>query len=133
MPHWIPEAAIRAVHAELLLEHGGLEGSVDENALGATLARPRQFDNYSNPAATLPQLAAAYGFGFARNHCFTDGNKRIALVAIDIFLQMNGQDLIAEEADAAVTLRALAAGDIDEAALAQWIEDNMQPLIDVSA
>ncbi|MES9880106.1 MAG: type II toxin-antitoxin system death-on-curing family toxin [Sedimenticola sp.] len=122
---WIPEPAIRAIHAELLHEHGGLDGPVDENALGATLARPQQLDHYSNPASTLSQLAAAYGFGFAKNHCFRDGNKRVALAAIDVFLQMNGHELTATEADAVVTFLALAAGDIDQNQLAEWISRNM--------
>jgi death-on-curing protein len=126
MPVWIPEAAVLAMHAELLQEHGGLDGLVDENALGATLARPQQLEYYSNPAVTLSQLAAAYGFGFAKNHCFSDGNKRIALVAVDVFLQMNGYELIASEVDAAVTFQALAAGELDENQLAEWIAGNMQ-------
>lgn len=121
MIRWIPEAAIRAIHAELIREHGGCEGPVNDHALGATLARPRQLAHYGDPPATLPQLAAAYGFGLARNHCFTDGNKRIALAAIDVFLQLNGVELTAEEPDAVATLQALAAGDLDEPALAQWI------------
>jgi death on curing protein len=126
MPVWIPEAAVRAMHAELLQEHGGLDGPVDENALGATPARPQQLDHYSNPAVAIPQLAAAYGFGFANNHCFSDGNKRIALVAVDVFLQMNGYELIATEADAVVTIQALAAGEFDENQLAEWIAHNMR-------
>jgi death-on-curing protein len=126
MPVWIPEAAIRAMHAELLQEHGGLGGPVDENALGATLARPQQLEHYSNPAATLPQLAAAYGFGFAKNHCFSDGNKRIALVAVDVFLQLNGYELVASEVDATVTFQALAAGEFDESQLVEWVDRNMQ-------
>jgi death-on-curing protein len=126
MPVWIPEAAIRAMHAELLQEHGGLDGPVDENVLGATLARPQQLEHYSNPEATLPQLAAAYGFGFAKNHCFSDGNKRIALVSVDVFLQLNGYELIASEADAAVTFQALAAGEFDESQLVEWVDRNMQ-------
>jgi death-on-curing protein len=126
MPVWIPEAAIRAMHAELLQEHGGLDGPVDENVLGATLARPQQLEHNSNPEATLPKLAAAYGFGFAKNHCFSDGNKRIALVSVDVFLQLNGYELIASEADAAVTFQALAAGEFDESQLGEWVDRNMQ-------
>ena len=126
MPVWIPDAAIRAMHAELLQEHGGLDGPVDENALGATMARPQQLEHYSNPAATLSQLAAAYGFGFAKNHCFSDGNKRIALVAVDVFLLLNGYELVASEVDATVTFQALATGELGESQLAEWIACNMQ-------
>jgi death-on-curing protein len=124
MPRWIPEVAIRAIHAELLAEHGGLDGAVDEDMLAATLARPQQLETYSNPPASLFQLAAAYGFGFAKNHCFTDGNKRISLVAIDVFLQLNGYELTAEEAEVAIVIEGLAAGEMSEDELANWIERN---------
>jgi len=128
MPQWIPGAAIRAIHAELLLEHGGLDGPVSEDMLGATLARPQHLDTYSSPAASLFQLAAAYGFGFAKNHCFKDGNKRISLSAMDVFLQMNGYELTAQEAETVIVIQALAAGDMSEDDLARWIEANAAPL-----
>ena len=124
MPCWIPESAIRAIHAELLAEHGGLDGPVDEDMLGATLARPQQLETYSDPPASLFQYAAAYGFGFAKNHCFKDGNKRICLAPTDVFLQLNGHELVAEEAEAAIIIEALAAGEMTENDLAQWIEIN---------
>lgn len=95
--------------------------------LGATLARPQQLATYSNPAPSLFQLAASYGYGFAKNHCFKDGNKRITLVAIDMFLELNGFELTAPEADAVFTIEALAADDISEDELANWIEANAQP------
>ncbi|MCP3665589.1 MAG: type II toxin-antitoxin system death-on-curing family toxin [Gammaproteobacteria bacterium] len=128
MPFWIPENVIRAIHAQLLQEHGGLDGPIDENALGATLGRPQQLDHCSNPAAILPQLAAAYGFGFAKNHCFRDGNKRVSLAAVDVFLQINGHELKATEEDVVITFQALAAGEIDERTFAEWIANNMHAL-----
>lgn len=128
MPQWIPEAAVRTIHAELLAEHGGLDGPVDEDMLGATLARPQHLETYSDPPASLFQYAAAYGFGFAKNHCFTDGNKRISLVAIDVFLQLNDYELAAEEAEAVIIIEGLAAGDMTEDELAHWIETNATAL-----
>ena len=128
MPRWIPETAIRSIHTELLAEHGGLDGPVDDDMLGATLARPQQLEAYSDPPASLFQYAAAYGFGFAKNHCFTDGNKRICLAAIDVFLQMNGYELVAEEAEAAIIIEGLAAGDMTEDELVHWIETNTTAL-----
>lgn len=128
MPVWIPEAAIRAIHRELMGEHGGLQGNTDPGALGATLARPRQLYHYEKTVPGLADLAAAYSFGFAKNHCFTDGNKRVALAVIDVFLQMNGHELIAPEEEAAVMIQALAASEMDDVELADWIAQNMAPL-----
>ena len=127
MARWLPEAAIRVIHGELLAEHGGLDGMVNEDMPGATLARPQHLEAFSNPSPSLFQLAASYGFGFARNHCFSDGNKRVALAAIDVFLQLNGMELIASEAEAVVTIESIAAGDISEEELAVWVEASSQP------
>jgi death-on-curing protein len=69
----------------------------------------------------LPRLAAAYGFALARGHCFPDGNKRVALAIIDVFLRMNGLALSADETDAVMTMQALAARDLTEEDLADWI------------
>ena len=115
----------------MLVEHGGLDGTVDDDKLGATLARPTQKFIYDDPTPSVFELAAAYGYGFARNHCFTDGNKRVALVAIDSFLMMNGFELIAPEVEATVVITDLAGGNLTEAELCAWIEENSQALTDV--
>ncbi len=125
---WLPEAAILAMHGELLAEHGGLDGSVNANKLASTMARLMQLQRYKSP--TLHEVAASYGYGFGRNHCFSDGNKRIALVAIDVFLQLNGEELSAPEADAVLTIEDLAAGDIGEEDLSTWIDGYTTKLIE---
>lgn len=114
------------MHAEVLAEHGGSRGPADEGCLESTLARPRNLAAYGEPE--LPALAASYGYGLGRNHCFTDGNKRIALTAMDVFLQLNGHELTATEPEAVVTLELLAGGELEEADLAAWIQHHSQPL-----
>ena len=123
-PVWVPAAAARAIHAELIREFGGLAGSPKEPAFASTLMRPQQLLAYENAQPPLWRLAAAYGYGFAKNHCFPDGNKRVALAVIDVFLQLNGLELIAREEDAVLTIQALAAGQMTEIELADWIERN---------
>jgi death-on-curing protein len=125
-PVWVPESAKRAIHAELIREHGGLQGPSREGALEAALARPRHAYAYAGSAPSLASLAASYGFALAKGHCFTDGNKRIALAIIDVFLQLNGSELIVGEEDAVVTILALAAGEVSEAELAEWIAAHCQ-------
>ena len=104
----------------MLLTHGGMPGLRDENLLESTLARPRQRYAYE-PAVDLAALAAAYGFGLARNHPYNDGNKRVAFVAMAVFLGLNGYELTARDADVVTAIVALAAGEIDEEALSDWI------------
>jgi death-on-curing protein len=127
-PVWVPSDAVVAIHSALLQEHGGLVGSPRPDSLEAALARPKQLHQYTQPKPSLARLAAAYGFALAKGHCFADGNKRLALSIIDVFLQMNGWELAASEPDAVVTLQALAAGEPTEEELTGWIDANSRPL-----
>lgn len=120
-PVWVPQRAVVAMQAELISEHGGLSGSPRKGDLEAALARPRNQHAYGEAAATLPRLAAAYGYALARGHCFPDGNERVALATIDVLLRMNGLELTAPETDAVHVIQSLAAGELDEDELAAWI------------
>ena len=121
-PVWLNASLVRALHAELLAEYGGLDARCNEALLESALARPQQRHIYGDPPPTLMELAAAYGFGLARNHSFSDGNKRVALMAMYVFLRLNDQVLDAPEVEAVAVIQDLAAGRFDEAALAAWLE-----------
>jgi death-on-curing protein len=118
---WIERAVVLAIHNEQLAEHGGLTGIRDEGLLESALARPLNLAAYHTPDCA--DLAAAYGFGICRNHPFMDGNKRTAFVVIELFLAMNGYELVAEDADCVLTMFALAAGEFEEPSLAAWIRE----------
>jgi death-on-curing protein len=122
---WIDPAVILAVHEEQLAEHGGAAGIRDAGMLESALARPRNLAHYGEPDA--PALAAAYGFGLARNHPFVDGNKRSAFVAVELFLHLNGLRLDAPDADCVMVMLSLAAGDIDEPTFAAWLRERVAP------
>lgn len=123
MPVWLNQREIIYFLQLTITEDGGLRGPINDGRLQSTLARPQHLQAY-NPTTSIHRLAAAYGFGFARNHCFVDGNKRVALNAIDVFLMCNGVEFEPDEAEAVVMINAVAAGDIDEETLSSWIEDN---------
>jgi death-on-curing protein len=125
-PKWLTKRLVIAMHGEALAEHGGLYGLRDEGLLESALAKPMNAAAYGEPS--LFELAAAYGFGFAKNHAFHDGNKRLALIAIDVFLQQNGWELTADETNAANFIVALASGEKPEPELAAWIKENAQQL-----
>lgn len=122
---WVRSSVILAVHDEQIAEHGGAEGLRDAGLLESALARPLQLAAYGDPDAA--DLAAAYAFGIARNHPFVDGNKRTAFVAMELFLALNGYCLNAGDADCVVTMLSLAAGEIDEAAFAEWVRRHVLP------
>jgi death-on-curing protein len=108
-------------HFRQIREHGGAYGLRDENALESALARPRQRWHYQ-PDTRLAVLAAAYALGLVRNHPYMDGNKRIGLVVMVAFLARNGIEVTATSVEAVSIVLALAAGEVTEAALADWIE-----------
>jgi death-on-curing protein len=124
-PKWLTVDLVLAIHDEQLREFGGPAGLRDAGALESALGRAR--NRWAYEGGDLPRLAAAYGFGIARNHPFVDGNKRAALLAIVAFLGLNDVEFTASEAEAVVMIRDLAAGVIDEDVLARWIADNISP------
>ena len=119
-PRWVSRIVADAVQTDMLLTHGGMLGLRDDNSLESALARPRQLLAYA-PDADLPALAAAYGYGLARNHPYNDGNKRVAFGVMAVFLGLNGLELTASEAEVVTTMIALASGELDEDTLADWI------------
>jgi death-on-curing protein len=120
---WVREDVILAVHDEQLAEHGGISGIRDSGLLQSALARPQNQSAYAEPDAAA--LAAAYAFGLARNHPFADGNKRTAAVAALMFLDQNGIDFEIGEAELVVMILALAAGELNEEAVATWFRDRL--------
>lgn len=124
-PRWVPRVVVDAIHTDMLLAHGGLPGLRDEDLLESALARPRQRLAYE-PTTDLAEMAAAYAFGLARNHPYRDGNKRVAFVTMAVFLGLNGLEFSATEAEVVTTMVALAAGTIDEAALAGWVREKTE-------
>ncbi|MGN6460751.1 MAG: type II toxin-antitoxin system death-on-curing family toxin [Pseudolabrys sp.] len=119
---WLTVEMIVAIHDEQLAVHGGPSGIRDSGALESALDRPR--NEWAYEQAELPELAAAYAYGMAKNHPFVDGNKRTALLALYTFLGINDVDFIVPEADAAAMILALAAGEVSEENLTRWIRDN---------
>jgi death-on-curing protein len=107
------------VHDAQLAEHGGAAGIRDPGLLQSALTRPRNLHAYGE--TDLCRLAAAYASGIVRNHPFVDGNKRTAFLAAYVFLGLNGLDLGADEAVAATTMLALASGEMEETAFADWL------------
>lgn len=126
-PIWIDNEEARVIHQLQLAEHGGASGIRDQGLFESAVDRPRNLFTYSKPAATLYQLAAAYAYGLAKNHAFVDGNKRTAFVVCLSFLKQNGFAVTASQEMRYLTFYALAAGDLTEAELAVWLEQNSQP------
>lgn len=120
-PIWIEEAVVIAIHRRQLAEHGGSDGIRDKGLLESALFRPKNKYNYGNP--TIFELAAAYGYGIAKNHPFIDGNKRTSYVVTRTFLKLNGCDIQASAIEKYQMWMRLASSQINEAELVKWISE----------
>ncbi len=125
-PEWLDIDIVLDFHAEQLALFGGADGTRDRGLLESALARPRNKFTYGE--TNIAALAAAYGFGIARNHPFVDGNKRTALAAMIVFLALNKFDLEAPQEAATAIVLGMAAGEVTETVLAGWITDHVKSL-----
>lgn len=123
---WLRIDTVIAIHKLQIAEHGGDDGVRDLGLLESALARPRNIEAYE-PDADIARLAAAYGFGIARNHPFTDGKKRTALAATRTFLRLNDFAIDASQQEKALTFLALAEGSLTEEELSEWIRTKLSP------
>ena len=123
-PVWVNRRAILLLHAESLAAFGGSSGMRDEGLFESALERARMRWTYQ-PESSIPELAACYGFGLAKNHAMLDGNKRLGFLAIGVFLRANGYRLAADRAEAVVVMEDVAAGRLDERGLATWIQNHV--------
>jgi death on curing protein len=132
-PCWLDIHDVCAIHGEIIAESGGAEGILNKGALESTLSKPKNLYHYADDV-TLYKLAASYGYGLVKNHCFVDGNKRIALIAVYTFLSVNGIELTALEVDAANFFLNLAASletqEDSMKKLEYWLQDNSELISD---
>jgi death-on-curing protein len=120
--HWLREDVVVAMHSEQIAEHGGRPGIRDAVLLSSALIRPQNQAAYG--VSSVFDLAAAYAFGIISNHPFLDGNKRAGFLAAYVFLNLNGWELMASEAEVVTAVLALTVKEMDEAGLSKWLKDH---------
>jgi death on curing protein len=119
---FIPDEIVPIMHADLIRRYGGLLGIRDRGLLASALAQPKMTVQKRFLHRTIFDKAAAYGFHVCRNHPFVDGNKRIAFVLMDVFLQKNGWNLETSEEEAYETMIQLASGNLTKPDLSTWLK-----------
>lgn len=124
---WITVEEAIALHNKIIERFGGSSGILDNGLLDSALARPQNLACYSSDASIF-ELAAAYGFGLTKNHCFVDGNKRTAFVVMTVFLLRNGYELVVPEPEAVSVMVSLAKSELSQEELATWIFSNILAL-----
>jgi death on curing protein len=122
-PAWITADQVIAIHSRQLRRFGGAPGIRDQGLLQSAIQRP--VNKWQYEQADLPELAAAYAYGLAKNHPFVDGNKRAAFMSMIVFLRKNGLRFAPAQVHATKIIISLAAGEVSENSLARWIRDNL--------
>ena len=126
---FIPDDIVPLIHADLLRRYGGRPGLRDRNLLASALAQPKMTFEGRFLHRTVFDKAAAYGYHIGKDHPFVDGNKRLAFVLIDIFLQRNGWNLTASEEDAYSLMTALARSELTKPALVKWLRQHSAKIL----
>jgi death-on-curing protein len=122
--NYLSPAELIAIHELLIGEFGGMRGITEAGfgRLEAAAAMPRASMFGEDIYASVPEKAAALCQAITRAHPFSDGNKRVALVALDVFLARNGYALHATDDGAYEIMMALARGELGREELAAWVQ-----------
>ena len=116
-----------ALHRDVLQDSGGVSGIRDLGALESALAQPRASSGGTDLHLSVPAKAAALGFSLTLNHAFVDGNKRVAHAAMEVFLTLNGYEIVAPVDEQERLMLDLAAGGVTREQLAGWLKKHLQP------
>ncbi len=121
---FLQEELVMIIHSDLLQRYGGRAGLRDLALLQSALAQPKVTVGRKSVHKSLFDKAAAYGFHLCRNHPFIDGNKRVAFVLMDLFLQRNGREIVAKEEDAYSLMIDLSSGKVSKTQLSSWLKNH---------
>ena len=126
--HYLSSADLIAIHELLIARMGGMAGITEAGfgRLDQAAAAPQLSAFGAELFVDEQSKAAALCHAIVRGHPFSDGNKRVALVALDVFLTQNGYTLTATNDQAYETMMALASGDMERAALIAWVKQNVE-------
>lgn len=113
---------IMSIHARMIASFGGAEGVADRGMLESAVAMPTAAFAGELLHKSLPAMAAAYLFHICKNHPFLDGNKRTAVVAAEIFLNVNGMRLDVSNEDLKQLCLGVAAGEISKEEAVNFFE-----------
>jgi death on curing protein len=121
-------AEVLSLHADLLASVGGAAGVRDLGRVQGALAQPMATFDGVDLYPTLIAKAAALGFSLIQGHPFVDGNKRIGHAAMEVFLMLNGFEILASVDEQEATVLAVASGSLSREAFTLWLERHAQGL-----
>jgi len=118
---------LRNVQSRLIERYGGLAGVRDPGGLESAVARPENLLVYGG-VGSVAELGAALAWAILRNHPFTDGNKRAALAALTLFLELNESRLTCSEVEETAMMLRAAGSEMSEEEWTAWVWRSVEPL-----
>jgi death-on-curing protein len=112
---------IISLHSKLISQSGGLDGIRDASLLDLSVNSPYHTFGGEHLYPTIQAMAAHLAFSLINNHPFVDGNKRIGILAMMVFLKINGLALVCTDNELETLGWGLADGSISEGELIEWI------------
>lgn len=116
------------LHADLVATSGGATGVRDLGRVQAALAQPMATFGGEDLYPALADKAAALGFALVQGHAFIDGNKRIGHAAMEVFLMLNGLELVESVDEQERAILAVASGKMSREAFAEWLTQRVRAL-----
>jgi death-on-curing protein len=113
------------LHRLIIEQSGGSAGMRDLGLLESALAQPEMTFGGQEFYSTLADKAAALGFSIVMNHPFVDGNKRVGHAAMEVFLMLNGFEILADVSEQERVILQLAAGHLSRTEFMQWVGDRL--------
>lgn len=126
--HYLSEADVLRMHELALERFGGSGGVRDRGGLDSAVHQPMASFGGEDLYPTVFAKAAALGYSLIRNHPFVDGNKRVGLMAMGLFLEVNGHTLLATNEEAYAYTLSIATGELNRAEAARWLEEHSEPI-----
>lgn len=112
---------ILMLHSQLIRQTGGSDGVRDYALLESALEAPFQSYGGDDLFPTVQAKAARLGYGFIKNHCMIDGNKRIGAHVMLVFLALNGIEIAYTQKELYETILNVASGKLEYEDLLEWI------------
>ncbi len=121
-------AEVLSLHQRILANTGGSDGVRDLGALESALSQPKLSAGGMEAYPSLVEKAAALCFSLSGNHPFVDGNKRVAHAAIEVFLLLNGWELVATVDEQEELMLRLASSRVTRDELLAWLQDRAKQI-----
>jgi death on curing protein len=127
--HYLSIEQIIEIHRRVVRQSGGSLGIRDRGALESSVVQPMQVFADQELYPSLVEKAAALGFFLIQNHPFVDGNKRVGHASMEIFLLLNGSEVVAPVDEQEAVVLSVASGRSSREQFTEWLAAHVAPTV----